>query len=122
MDDPQQPTESKPPPVPVPLDYRRPDSSRTEPRTHIVAQLAMGFGFWLAALGVFFASVRLLNDFGIAMAFIAPVELAAVLAFSIWLRTNYRWRGFIPGVLIGLGLTCLVPIGIVAVACANMQI
>jgi len=36
---------------------------------------------------------------------------------AVWLRLRFRWRGFLPGVLVGFGLTCLVPIGIVAVIC-----
>jgi hypothetical protein len=47
--------------------------------------------------------------------------LIGIGALAIWLRLRYRWRGFLPGILIGFGLTCLLPIGIVWAICASKK-
>ncbi len=49
---------------------------------------------------------------------------AEVLAFFFlcyWVSFRLKWKGFIAGVMIGLLLTCLVPLGIVAVICGGWK-
>lgn len=51
-----------------------------------------------------------------------PIILVpGLLGLGIWLRIARRWRGFLPGLLIGFFVTCLVPVGIVAVVCGPMS-
>ncbi len=40
-----------------------------------------------------------------------------VLALGMCAQANPRCRGFFPGMLLGLLLTCLVPVGVVAIVC-----
>jgi hypothetical protein len=109
-------------PPPVQLDYGRARYPQKSAKASAGVQAVAGFGFWV--LAVFFAAGFLATTR--ADPFNSPTgitglgaELVLVFAFSIWVRVKYKWRGFIPGVLLGFGLTCLVPIGLVFVICGN---
>lgn len=105
--------------MPIPLEYGHSRYPKKDPGLHIAWQLAMGFGFWLVAVGIFVAVLQMLNGANAALAIVGPVELLSVLGLTLWLRTKYDWRGVVPGMLIGVALTCLVPIEIVAVVCSR---
>jgi hypothetical protein len=91
-----------------------------KPRGPVSGQVTMGFSLWIFAVLLFGTLIRgsTFQDYAKQ---IAALELSAVAGLSLWLRIKYGWRGFIPGVLLGFGLTCLVPIGIVAVVCGGWK-
>jgi hypothetical protein len=54
--------------------------------------------------------------------FFLPMLIATLIGLAVasfWLRTRYNWSAFLPGVLLGIALTCLVPIGILIVTCGR---
>jgi hypothetical protein len=125
MNDEQKPGESSeprqtPPPVePIPLNYGLSRYPRKKQGLHISLQITLGAGLWLAAVGLFAAVMQMLDDTNVALGIVAPVEFISVLVLGLWLRSKYDWRGIVPGLLIGIGLTCLVPVGIAVVLCGH---
>jgi hypothetical protein len=105
------------PPV---LDYNS-GKDQPVPDTSTSGQMLAGFLCWVLAVVATF--VMLPAQSGITppdLWWIPPaLMLGLVIAACIWTRVKFGWRGFVPGVLIGLGLTCLVPIGIIAVICGG---
>jgi len=110
------------------LEYRR--ASRGSPYLHMTppiapywVQVLAGLGTWLAGVGLFFIalnspSLPFHGANGETFSVIGVFALFAGQIFLItWVNVRFRWRGFLPGFFIGLGLTCLVPVGIVAVVC-----
>ena len=101
-----------------PLAYHEPSTGPGSPSLPAFNQAALGFMTWIAALGVG----------GLLCVRFKPADLRSTLIVvggcaslaigaGVWARVHLRWKGFLPGLLIGFGLTCLVPIGIVAVVC-----
>jgi len=120
--------EPEPPPFPhgTPLDYRRPgDEPKYQPRTPFSAQMVAGFVAWvIGVIAVIVAATntqgkfaKLAGNSGNATMCVLGGMLICLGGVAVWLRLRFRWRGFLPGLLIGFGLTCLVPVGIVAVIC-----
>ena len=103
---------------PRPLDYRRPVAGSDRPATPAVVQFLAGVGLWIlvlaAAVGVLRAAGGRSSDVLIP---VVAVTLGGSIALGKVVRWRYNWRGFLPGVLVGVGLTCLVPVGIVVVLC-----
>ena len=98
-------------PPPRPLEYHAPDIRPSGPATPVAAQGFLGAIAWWA---VIFQTHEPTN----AVGWVTGASLfVALIGLSGWLRIRHRWRGFIPGLLIAFVLTCLVPIGIVAVVC-----
>jgi hypothetical protein len=124
MNDPQKPKHSlehlqapSPRMPPIPLEYGHRRYPEQNAGLHIYWQFALGFGFWLVAVGIFVCALQLLNNANIAIAVLGPVELLSVIGLTLWLRSKYDWRGVIPG----MALTCLVPIGIITVVCGGFH-
>jgi hypothetical protein len=110
------------------LPYRAARDERVVPKTSFAGQAAMGMGVWVLGVVLVVIAVR---DVATARGVLAmPTQQVvtliiggAVLAIGglgLWLRLRFKWRGFIPGLLLGFGLTCLVPIGIVFVICGGL--
>jgi hypothetical protein len=120
---------------PEPLVYRTPAAAPGRPATPVVVQTLAGVGTWVLGLAAMFTVMRYGSYFVFQVLWAAGVTklfgigrngaylglivamLAALLGLSMWMGLKLGWRGFMPGVLLGLGLTCLVPVGIVAVVC-----
>ncbi len=93
-----------------------------QPATRGFGQFVLGFFFWIfSAAAAILTFAGLANRAGNAAFITVGIYLAIVLGVCAWTSTKLRWRSFIPGVLLGAGLTCLVPVGIVAVICGNTK-
>jgi hypothetical protein len=110
---------------PVPLDYRQRGIDPYQTKTPLGWQVFAGFAAWLCGLGFVVEAANnrtwggpFVDRQNAAFSAIA-VALVGVGALAIWLRLRFRWRGFLPGLLIGFGLTCLVPVGILLVICGT---
>ena len=105
-------------PGPRPLEYRRPGLELPgTPRVSAAGQAGLGFVAWLAAVGAWVAACFGAQGNGTVVSVAGGAVLVGLVWLCAWVRLRRRWRAFIPGVLIGFGLTCLVPVGIVAVVC-----
>jgi hypothetical protein len=94
-----------------------------QPRTPLGLQVLAGFGAWTIGIVALIVMVSRdefqrwpVNGVNATIYFIVAL-LIVLSSLACWLRLRFRWRGFLPGVLIALAMTCLVPVGIVAVAC-----
>ena len=117
------PDDPKPPPPPV-IGYHRPGRYAPEPAPAVPTgvQGLLGFLTWVAACAAtyFSLSIFVTSSSGPLAGFIIMAgALGVVITLCVLVRTKYRWRGFLPGVLIGVGVGCLIPVGIVAVICAK---
>jgi len=108
---------------PIPLDYgqsRYPDAT---PKPSTLAQAFAGFFFWIAAAAVAVGFLISTNSNAITDwvgRLSIGLELAVIVGLAAWVRIKLQWQGFIPGILLGFGLTCLVPIGIITVICGHL--
>jgi hypothetical protein len=50
---------------------------------------------------------------------LVALALGLLLTLCVYIRMQYKWRGFIPGVLLGFGVTCLLPLGLLAILCGG---
>ena len=119
-DQPEDPTDA-PPPRPAPLDYRGRSGPGTGPTTPVALQAFLGFVAWLAGTGgvagIAFAAANARTGTPTLLVPLLTVALLLAILLGSYVRFRLGWRGFIPGMLLGFGLTCLVPVGIVAVVC-----
>jgi hypothetical protein len=103
---PQPPTEPKP----RPLNYRSAryeDARRQGPGRAV--ECAAGF---FAYIGVIAAIYFLVANIGFGShGILAMIPLLALGGLAIYLQGYRGWRGFVPGVLLGLGLSCLIGAG-----------
>lgn len=115
-----------PPPLPErpTLEYRHSAPGNDppfQPRTPMWAQVFAGFGAWIIGIAtVIIAATSGHSPSAMAgnpVVLVIGALLVCLGGITIWLRLRFRWRGFLPGLLIGFALTCLVPAGIVAVIC-----
>ena len=118
------PDDPKPPPKPPVIGYHRPGRYAPEsgPGVPTGVQGLLGFLTWIAACGAayFLLATFVTSSSGSLDAFLILAGLlGVVIGLCIWLRVAYRWTGFVPGVLIGVGVGCLLPVGIVAVICSR---
>ncbi len=110
------------PAPPLPLDYQRPSTGPYQPRTPLGIQVVAGFAAWIVGIAfvIGIANNRTWGspiDSQNATLCAVAFALIGIGTLTIWLRMRYRWRGFLPGLLIGLSLSCLLPIGIILVIC-----
>lgn len=119
--------QAKRPSPPAPLSYQRPgDEPPYRPRTPVALQVTGGFVAWLTGLGFVVQVAR--SSVGRSVGMSGQEEVLAAIGaalvgvgtLAIWLRLRFRWRGFLPGLLIGFGLTCLVPVGLLLIICGGM--
>jgi hypothetical protein len=111
----------RPPEIPV-LDYSAGrESKRLGPP--MSGQVSAGFFIWVASVVlvyfIFATFPPTTNSGGVQ---IVVTAVLAVIAFSLWMHLKLGWRLFAPGVLLGFGLTCLLPLGIAAALCGNWKI
>ena len=116
------PNDQIPPKIPErpTLDYRAPGAEPYKPRTPFWAQMLAGIVAWMIGIATVIGAATSSRgqEMGTnALAWIIGTLLVCIGGITLWLRLRFRWRGFLPGLLIGFGLTCLVPVGIVAVIC-----
>jgi len=87
------------------------------------SQMAIGFFVWVMAVALcvwLFQSRQGVRSGNAEGAWVVIATILAVLGgMALWLRMRLRWRGFIPGLLLGLGITCLLPVGIIFVICGR---
>ena len=103
---------------PRPLEYRRPVAGSDRPATPVAVQPMAGAGVWVlvvaAAVGVAQMAHSPPPEW---LAVMATVALVGPIGLTVVVRDRFDWRGFLPGVLVGIGLTCLVQVGIIVVLC-----
>jgi len=120
--------DTPPPPSPLPLDYKRLEAGPYQTKTPLGVQVLAGFVAWIIGLGfvVMAANNRTWNspflDSQNATYAAIAFALVGTGSLAIWLRVRYRWRGFLPGLLIGFALSCLLPLGILLIICGNGKI
>lgn len=108
--------------------WNDPNAARTPP----ILQFLAGLGIW--ALGVGFTIwtandatiARIMRSIGLDeltyVMIVIMVLLALIILLAGFLGVRYHWRSFVPGMIMGLVLTCLVPVGIVVVVCGGVRI
>jgi hypothetical protein len=113
-------------PQPPPLPARETLNYRSAPQKQLympmVAQIAIGFAAWVAMVVLFIfigaaASGAMTQDSDI-FALIALGVIAVIIMCAL-VRGKLGWRGFIPGVLLGFGVTCLLPLGLAVILCGQ---
>jgi hypothetical protein len=98
---------SENPPLPVPLEYQERGSEPYHPKTPRGVQVIAGFITWVAGLAFVVRVAQYQTwaspyiDRQIAMYCAIAATLIAIGFLTIWLRLRFRWRGFLPGLLIG---------------------
>ena len=113
------------------LNYQTPPPGAPDARTPVGLQFFLGIVAWVIAVAL---TIGLINDRDVAGAFqsigipqsqsVALLIVGMLIVFglaAILLQVKFRWRGFVPGMLLGLVLTCLVPVGLVFVICGGMR-
>ena len=100
----------QPPPL-RPLEYRSPAGGREMPTPPfgVAVGALIGFTFYVGALFLLFALGWLLWPRLSAFVAAALCVLAAMVVFSIYANGRWGWRGVFLGMLIGIGLTLLIP-------------
>jgi hypothetical protein len=115
--------------APEPLQYDHVPPVPYQPKTPFGFQVLAGFAAWFIGIILFVqasrAAMRARREFGwnyltghewwIAL-WLALIFLGGM---TVWLRTRYRWKGFAAGLLLGVGMSILVPIALLAVFCFN---
>jgi hypothetical protein len=113
MNEPERDENDSQPPI---LDYAgRLYGSSDRPTTG--TQIMAGILCSLLSDFVFIASVATLNSLWIGV----PVLAASLILSTVLVGRSVGLRGFIPGIVIGFSLTCLVPLGISEVFCGNLS-
>ena len=115
------PADEEQPPTPPPLDYRGPADPVQPTPVSAAGQAAIGFVAWVFGLASWLGVV-LGGGGGQATTpwWTAAVIVVGLIGLTAWVAIRYRWTWFLPGVLLGLLLTCLVPWGILAVVCGPL--
>jgi len=106
------------------LEYQPAEDDIYVPKTPYAIQATAGFFAWLLGISLVIQAARTssvnqyFNSANGIILFIGGV-LMLLGGLAVWLRLRFKWRGFAPGLLLGFGLTCLVPVGIVVVVCGG---
>lgn len=105
------------------LDYARPAANaQSSARTALQGVAGVFSTFAMVGVVVLLLSAnRRTIGFDVPPVFAIFGPLLALALLSV-IAAKRSWRGFGPGVLIGLALTCLVPIGLVLVLCGGGRI
>ena len=105
------------------LEYRGPGIQPRRANVPLGAQVFAGFLSWIGGAGLWigisiWGAIHLVSGPADTLQWVAAgTILAALLVLACVVRVRHGWRGFLPGLLLGLLLTCLVPWGIAAVVC-----
>jgi hypothetical protein len=114
--------DQKPEQSPLKLDYGLAKYPKNPASRSYLGDFTAGFFFWVAAAFCTGGLMFILNPivpYQILVTTVPALGVVAVIGVSFYSHSKLGKRGFIPGVLIGLGLTCLVPVGILAVVCGH---
>jgi hypothetical protein len=106
------------------LEYRSPRQERQDsPEPSMGSQIGMGFVAWLGTVTIPFIILFYIGMAGLGgrifIYSVMMVALGGLITLCVHVRIRYHWRGFIPGVLLGMGLTCLLPLGILTILCGS---
>ena len=98
-------------PPPPPLEYRSPPDQDDPPQPPFgfAPGVLLGFALYLVAVSLMAAFMWFVVPSMLALVVGAPVLIAALAVFSIYSNTRWGWRGLSVGILIGFGLTLLIP-------------
>jgi hypothetical protein len=88
------------------LDYSRPFSRRHGPGRG--PEFAVGFFAYFGTIFVTYLGWQNAFKYN-EVALLVPV--AALLSLAAFLHVSRGWRGFLPGIFVGLGLSCLIGVG-----------
>ncbi len=104
------------PPAWVPLQYERPrspvDDDGPAGGVSFGGQIALGFGAFVLCGAIGLGMLRVPMATSLFDIFTPLLALLLLIAVTVVARVNWRWRGFVVGVLIGVGL-----VGLAAGAC-----
>ena len=115
MENPEHPESKSPEPLnPPTLDYRGKGSALGE-RPAMRGAILSGFLCWVLCLFISLAAGQMSNSFWTG----AGSLCGAIVLATLVVGRRIGLRGFIPGLLIGFSLTCLVPVGILEVICGG---
>ena len=115
MNEPEEPRRRRPIDVrPQPLDYRGPNMEPSQSRM-TGGQIAAGFAWCVASVGAAIGVGVATQSGSIGFATLLLIFIPGTAYFG----NRVGWHGFMPGILIGMAFTCLVPVGILAVLCAG---
>ena len=107
------------PRIPPPLRYARqlPEVNRAS----VVQQFFIGMAVAVAVIvGIIFFVDYVSSYSGIYAPFLTGSVIFLVLfVYSVYLSRRHGWGGFLPGVLLAMALSCLIPIGIIKMVCGN---
>lgn len=88
------------------LDYSRPSSQRHGPGRGL--EFAAGFFAYFGTIVVTYLGWQSAFRYNQV---VLLVPAAALLSLATFLHVSRGWRGFVPGVFVGLGLSCLIGVG-----------
>ena len=110
-DAPPPPPANVPPPPPGTWNYQSPMQSGGGPSIPFWGQAGFGCLSFFVALGMAFALISIVASAvpsgGTAILGVLVIPLMALVAATIFFRTRFGWRGFLPGILIAFGLVAL---------------
>jgi hypothetical protein len=97
-----------PPPVsPQTLDYGRPRTGQYVPRTPLWVQFVLGMVAPFIGVFGFGATVSAMRLYGNSVLIAGVMGLVSVFVLGVFARVRFGWRGFLPGVATGIGLSLL---------------
>jgi len=111
-DDPKRKPAKLPPPM---LDYGSKRYSQAHGRPW--GEMFIGFLSWIGGFAAVVMTGMASNN-ATAVLGVLVITAAALIWGGTYLHLR-GWRGFVPGLLIGFAITCLLPFGIAAVICGS---
>ena len=99
------------PPPQQPLEYRSPPDAHEHPTPPFgfAVGAIIGFTLYLAAGFLLLALMWFVVPSMLMLVVAAPVLIAGLAVFTVYSNARWGWRGLSVGILIGLGLTLLIP-------------
>jgi len=85
-------------------------------RTPKWLQAVVGFVAWIAFISIVAGANRAFGN-SRAVSVLLVLGIATLVVLDIRLRRRYGWTAFTPGVAIAMGLSCLVPVIGIGIAC-----
>jgi hypothetical protein len=107
-------------PRPPTLDYVRPIEGEYVPRTPVWVQFFIGvLAPYIGSIGLG-AMVSLVDRRGDSVLLAGILGLLAVFVIGAVARVKFKWRGFLPGVFVGIGLGLLGVGVVIFVICGSL--
>ncbi len=85
----------------------------------------MGFGAWvvfIALVAAIYGAFSYNRQYMPISSIVAILALGGFVALCVYVYRVYHWRAFVPGALLGFGVTCLLPVGIIVVLCGGWKL